>query len=477
MTIFNTLTKHFGPNYKNYKGDIGLEIETEAVDEYLIPKFSFWDGHQDNSLRNFGREYVLRQPLDFEVTFPKALEEFADKTKDIKFIQDSITTSVHTHLNLLNDNFVTLGNFVTTYTLTENLLIRFSGEDRRSNLFCLPICDAEEIYNNIMRMLEGIRNKKYGNMGFDAESTKYGALNLSSLSHFGSLEIRSFRGTTDTKLIHQWVGILYSILKFSRSPGLVPPMIIHGYRDRGVEYLGDIFGEYRKFLRHPSEEELVEKNFWYAANMAYSIKDWSKLEDIEKPKRPKAKDLDKIAMSIYGQKFEELNHQNQRAILRSEGLEVAEPTEGEVTEEGVRFRELYDRVTAPRNTATGITLGDMPMYTAGAAPVRRTDWTAAAARATPIVTAPATPHVPREEPLRYNPMDGFIMRMNLDDWWDADERRHREGRQIPDDIPENIWHDNAGIVDDINTALEVLRNEMEEDMGFDDEEFNPGGTT
>src|SRR5690242_2495326 len=120
--------------YKNYPRSIGLEIETETKEPYDIPRFSFWAVHADGSLRDFGQEYVLVQPLAIE-QIPLALDEFKDKTKGIKFIQDSLTTSVHVHLNFLDQSFQTLGNFLILYTMFENLLIRYSGEDRLSNLF------------------------------------------------------------------------------------------------------------------------------------------------------------------------------------------------------------------------------------------------------------------------------------------------------------------------------------------------------
>lgn len=327
MTIQNALSNYFGNKYKTYKGDIGLEIETETTNPYDIPRFSFWNSHVDNSLRGFGMEYTLRQPLDFEVTFPKALEEFDEKTKNIAFIKDSITTSVHVHLNFLNDNFVTLGNFLTLYSMNENLLIRASGEDRLSNLFCLPICDAEEIHQNMLHMFRGIREKKYGNMNFVPEQTKYGALNLSSLQQFGSLEIRSFRGTTDTKLIKDWVGTLHTLQKYARTPGLVPPQIILNYKEKKTEYLTDIFGEYRKFVRHSDEEALIEKNFWYAAALAYEIKDWTKLEQVIKPKKVRSKDLDKISNALYGRNFENLGDTGlQQAVIRQaeRGIDLGE---------------------------------------------------------------------------------------------------------------------------------------------------------
>lgn len=420
MTIQNALTNFFGNRYKTYKGDIGLEIETETEAPYDIPKFSFWNSHPDNSLRGFGMEYTLKQPLDFKITFPKALEEFNEKTKGVPFVKDSITTSVHVHLNFLNDNFVTLGNFLTLYSLTENLLIRASGEDRLSNLFCLPICDAEEIHHNMVRMFRGIKDKKYASMNFEAENTKYGAINLSSLVNFGSLEIRSFRGTTDIKTISDWVGTLHTMQSYARTPNLVPPQIILGFKEKRTEYLTDVFGEYRKFIRHQDEEALIEKNFWYAAALAYEVKDWSKLEEIVKPKKVKSKDLDKVSMTLYGRNFEALGDTglqqtvirqaeliNEREALGPEMHEYENPlngrlemmTDDEYVEADARARREGIGIYAPRNVQAA------PYRLGGAATDEGTRLTVTATRqfleglrTRDIPIAPATPTTEQTAP-------------------------------------------------------------------------------
>lgn len=374
MTIFNTLSKTFGSKYRNYKGDIGLEVETESKTEYIPPKMSFWGVHADNSLRDFGIEYVLKQPLDYEDNFKKALEEFKDKTKEIKFIQDSVTTSVHVHLNILNDNFITLGNFLTAYTLTENLLIRFSGEDRLSNLFCLPIVDAEEIVENMVEMMVHISKNNFSKMGFSIDQTKYGAINLSSIQNYGSIELRSFKGTTDTDLIYTWVGILYRLLQFARTPGLYPPHIIMSTKDKGTKVLEEIFGPFRDTIKHVDEEKLIEKNFWHAARVAYSVKDWKALIPPEKPKKLKPKDLDTISKKLYGVNFESLSHAQQQIVMNT-GAKAEVPAGGEtVVVTGGNY--TYDPVTAGTawNPPRGATAATTDYRYATGTAVPRIDW-------------------------------------------------------------------------------------------------------
>lgn len=412
MSIKNALTKTFGRNYNNFKGEVGLEIETESREDYRVPAFSFWVLHNDGSLRDIGREYVLRQPLMVEKELPEALKEFADKTKDIKFIKDSITTSTHVHLNMLNENFVTLGNFLTLYTLVENLLIRFSGEDRKSNLFCLPICDAEEIFYSIVKMMQGIGAKKYNSMNFPEDNVKYGALNLSSLVAYGSLEVRSFRGTTDIALIEKWVRILYCILVFARQTGLVPPQIILQFKEKGPKFLSDVFGQYREDLRHPEEEKLLEKNFWYSASIAYSIKNWEKLEVVEKPKKAKPKDLEKIAQQLYGLTFESLSFEQQQLVINR-----SVPQE-EVREERNPFRPL-DRdfvVTAPRGGGLRATAGTIARWADE-----------------PAWVTDARHRIENDMPMNTDTVDEYWRYVE-----DREDREARELRRIADEMMVNV---------------------------------------
>lgn len=301
--------------YKNYPGDIGLEIETETKEPYDIPQFSFWVVHPDGSLRDFGQEYVLAQPLTIEQT-QLALDEFKNKTKGIKFIEDSLTTSVHVHLNFLDQSFQTLGNFLVLYTMFENLLIRYSGEDRLSNLFCLPICDAEETYKNMMRMAIGIGKSDAGQLIFGVDACKYAALNLSTLGSYGSLEIRCHKGTTNIDRIMEWVGILNSIKIYARQ-NIVPQEIITAWKDRGSELLSDVFGQYRKIIDFKGAGDLIEKNFWYAANIAYSVKDWKAVFKV-KEKKVKSGDLDSMADKLFRvHRFEALDAARQRELLQN----------------------------------------------------------------------------------------------------------------------------------------------------------------
>jgi len=320
VKIIDVLNKH-GHNspYKKLKGDYGLEIETETINPYDVPKFSFWSAHVDRSLRNFGMEYVLKTPLSLEKEIPEALDEFSTKLKGVNFIKDSITTSLHVHVNVLNMSFRELGNYFVAYTLAENLLVRFSGESRKSNLFALPICDAEGTYHNMIHLLRSVESLNFNRLYFDPEAVKYAALNLASLDRFGSLEIRSFRGTTDVKEILSWVEILDKIKVFATAENRTPVDIVESYRARGPNIVRDIFGDKYALIRHDAEEQLIDKNFWYASSIAHSLKSWENLGEV--PQVKAKANLDELAIKLFGRAFNDLLAEMQETVLKMAGEE------------------------------------------------------------------------------------------------------------------------------------------------------------
>lgn len=354
MAIYDDLSR-VSPRFHKFPGEFGIEIETECKKEYVAPRFSFWETHNDGSLRDFGIEYVLTQPLERGKPLDSALEEFSQKTSEIKFIPDSVTTSVHVHINFLNDTWLTFFNFCTAYTLTENLLVRYSGPSRVSNGFCLPICDSEETFRNICHFAEIVSTRKnLSHLQLSSDHNKYSALNLSSLMIRGSLEQRSFRGTTDIDEIRTWCNILGNLKDYSKSSGLTPISIVKDFDARGPEILNDMYQNYRRDISHPNENELLEKNLWYAGQIAHSVKDWSKIDSPPKePSRKKKEDLDTLSRRIFGVNFINLAA-NQSRVIR-------DVLNGDLTEQEVVMSRLTpinpDGSPIPegwRQTSTGV---------------------------------------------------------------------------------------------------------------------------
>jgi len=315
MTVYDDLRLVKG--YKKHTGTYGVEIETETLHEYMVPQFKFWKHDEDHSLRNFGIEYMLKAPLSWEKDIDDALMEFEQKTNNIAFDRNSNSTSVHVHMNMLDEEWGTMATIFTTYALFENLLIRWSGPSRRSNLFCLPICDAEAQYEDIIQLLKYIKKGAFQQIwNFDEKTNKYAALNFVPLTIHGSIEFRSFRGDPSRVAIKDWINILNHMLLFSRS--YTPDQVIDLYRKDKLSLLERVFGGVAAELllaeakkQGDDPEKIISQNFWYAASIALWNKDWSNFGKIEKIEQPVSKAFNKFCMDTFGKAYSDLSKEDQ----------------------------------------------------------------------------------------------------------------------------------------------------------------------
>lgn len=321
-----------GRRFTNTSGEIGIEIETETVSSedyppaylqrtargYTVEHLLYWKGFKDDSLRNFGLEYALRVPLKYGADLDTAFEEFKRFAREIKFIKDPVKASTHVHLNMLNETFRTMGNFFTLYSLYENLLIRYSGPNRLSNMFCIPICDGEDTSRNMKQMITAASEKNYQGLFFAENAVKYAALNLSAFYTYGSIEVRSFRGSTDVKEVHKWVSILWYMIQYARKD-ITPHDIIFQYDKDPEKLFKNVFHHLAKELYVPDMEQLVKDNLWYAAGIAFLISadQWKNLSEVPELKTDfPIKMLDEVAMNRFGVPYEIVDRIGQEWIIR-----------------------------------------------------------------------------------------------------------------------------------------------------------------
>jgi len=323
------MTKTIGEVFRNsrmlgetkYTGEFGIEIETESARPYDAPKMKFWNSAADGSLRNYGIEYILKMPMNV-AEIDEALAEFNVLTTKQKFITDSISTSVHVHVNMTTETPLTLANFVTAYTLMENMLIRISGPDRLSNLFCLPMKDAEGNVDNIEQVLKSFNRFQYRKTQINNDRAKYAALNMVPLTTLGSVEIRTFRGETDVASIKEWITIIKELKTFAQAPGLTPVKILGLYKDMGPEIVNEIFPATSHIVRGGLTLQQVDKliiddkrevnNLYYAAKFANCSDRWDENFGVPKPKkvvREKYNErLDAIAIEHFTVAYSELDY-------------------------------------------------------------------------------------------------------------------------------------------------------------------------
>jgi len=320
-----------GVNLTRYDGDYGIEIETECNRSYEYPTFKFWDATTDGSLRMNGVEYILKQPVSYGKELEDALEEFNLKTSKLDFIE-SPYTSVHVHSNFLNETWNTLANFIVTYIIFENVLTRFSGPERESNLFCLSIKDAEGCLTSIMHVLQYVEKCLYNRIRLDDNASKYSALNMASLHRLGTLEIRTYRGTHNTQEIYRWISIIHKIREFAKGD-LTPVTIAEMAISDPAEFFNTVFGELESSFPYSDRVDLVSRNLYYAAKVASCVKDW---KDFGVKKKKKSNNfetkLQELSLAQFGTPYAELSPL-QRFIVDeqfSETIESRTSPRGEV---------------------------------------------------------------------------------------------------------------------------------------------------
>lgn len=315
--IIAELARRCGFNGILKKGRFGIEIETETkkpscyptgfleangADEeghsiFKVQKLPSWIAKTDGSLRNYGIEYIFSTPYSYTRTLEN-LGEFQEGTRGIAFLEDQPSTSVHVHINFGGETLITLANFITMWTLFENILVDYSGPMRRSNLFALSARLAEQQVYDYVKLFKGLEAGLHGVILFNQQSVKYAALNLGCLARLGSLEVRCFRGTTNTDDISNWISILNRMFEFSKTPGLTPSGFFTSYHEKGVEIISDVFGPYSNSLKCDGFIEMMERQEKFLFDMVTSVKNWQTFglifEELQKPKT----NLSKAAMKL-----------------------------------------------------------------------------------------------------------------------------------------------------------------------------------
>lgn len=183
---------------------IGLEVEVEG--DNLPNQVKGWRVENDGSLRGENREYVFPEPK----TIGQAEELLKQLNLQIlrsgSVIKDTGYAGIHCHVNVGDMEWRQLVRFASYWYVLEELLLRWSGELRTDNLFCMPLSAAKL---PLEYMKEAITTGSLKT--FESDEIRYAALNWKALPQYGSLEFRSMRSTLERKDILTWCKILLEL--------------------------------------------------------------------------------------------------------------------------------------------------------------------------------------------------------------------------------------------------------------------------
>lgn len=251
---------------------IGLEMEVEGTGNFFKAQAQgykpilsdFWVDHEDNSLKDQGREFVFREPL-FGRDLVSAIEEFVTVAHKHKF-KISARTGLHVHLDVRNLTMEQVGSLCFAYAILERPLFRFAGIGRAENHFCVPWFAAPSNLRHLYPLIKTDSPVHRVRNAVDMQ-TKYSALNLLPIAKYGSVEFRHLETTFDFEFIMQWINILMRLKEFANkhdgSPDVVPRVFSAG----PLNFARKVLGRYAFILEYPE----VEAELWSGMNAALAF--------------------------------------------------------------------------------------------------------------------------------------------------------------------------------------------------------------
>lgn len=256
----------------NHKGCIGVEIEMEGDNlPTVVPKW--WTVKRDDSLRNGGLEYVFKAPLTLDES-KEALKHLKQcmTTNNTKFV-DSVRAGVHIHINVLDMELRDVAKFLTLYFVMEDLLLKYCGDSREGNLFCLRATDAPYLVHTLTRAFSAGRFK-----WLHTDELRYAAMNVKALGDYGSLEFRAIRTTDDFSVIEKWIEILLRIKEESSKFNLPNDIMSQVSEIGAVGFVKKILGEHHEYFSGDVEiHRLIRNGVENIQDFVYTI-DWLRFD-------------------------------------------------------------------------------------------------------------------------------------------------------------------------------------------------------
>lgn len=252
----------------------GVEIEVEG--KHLPNPDNtpgMWRVERDSSLKTAEAwEYVMKGP-EYLTGVKGALDALQGVYNALgSQVHDSVRAGVHVHMNVQKWNIKQLLTFSICYYVLEDHLLRWCGENREGNLFCLRTRDAEYVLFQILKVLTE-RNIKY----LQNDIIRYSSLNYCSLFKYGTIEFRGMRGTPDLETIFKWVQMIDELRTTSQGFGS-PVEVLDFLSGSGEEDLmKTLLPSFYKDLVAKDSATVIRNSARRVQMIAYGI-DWAALE-------------------------------------------------------------------------------------------------------------------------------------------------------------------------------------------------------
>lgn len=284
MNVKEWIESHTGSPLEKVDADLGIEIEVEG--ENLPSRVGeSWRVDRDGSLRGESYEYVSK-PIKY-----KELTSTLNQLKDAyrrtgAVVHESIRAGVHVHRNVQDFTPVQLFNLSISYFAIEDLLMKWAGESREGNHFCLRAKDGEFVLFQLQRVAD-TRMIKHLN----TDTIRYCSLNLFSLFKYGTVEFRGMRGTANLDAIKIWTEMIYALTENSKR-FLDPLDIIMSMSGNGEDsFLRTLLPDHHSLLTYPGYESAIRESIRRLQFIANTT-NWSEFESKIKIRQSVSQNLD-----------------------------------------------------------------------------------------------------------------------------------------------------------------------------------------
>lgn len=236
--------------YEGREGEVGIEIEMEGVNLPPIVPHD-WKAVREGSCRGESLEYVLKYPVLRAHCRPSllSLHNTLTTTKGC-VLTPSERCGIHIHLNAHSLTYDQVIVWACLYLLFEGIMVKWCGEEREGNLFCLRSEDADYIIDRIIHSLQFSSFKD----SFQFNGMRYASVNFEAINKYGSLEFRSMRTVKDfVDPICTWINGLLAIKDTAAS----------------FENVSDIVAQFSKMGPEAFAKDVLKQSYedFYCPNM------------------------------------------------------------------------------------------------------------------------------------------------------------------------------------------------------------------
>lgn len=214
MRKMNTIVVKRLPQYSihpdfsrpHHQTSVGIELEVENIDSYSphLTNLKRWTvDREERSILN-GIELVSDPVWGSAIS--DALLEIKSLYRKTSPVFSS-RTSTHVHLNILDMSTQELIEFLLIYLKYEKVLFNLHGS-RENNIFCIPAYKSTAVQEGFLNCIIYLKRERVLS---NYTAYKYSALNLNSISTYGTVEFRHMGGTADLDRVNTWINIILQI--------------------------------------------------------------------------------------------------------------------------------------------------------------------------------------------------------------------------------------------------------------------------